>query len=271
VVVDLDPLDGVAEVQNDSQSFVINPPVFTSDPVTASTATEEIPYSDTIAGSATDPDNDPLFYSKTSGPAWLSVAGDGALSGTPAASDVGANVFTILVADGNGGTDAATLHITVNPAPPTWIEILSDDFESGMGNWTDGGSDCRHYTGTHSPGGNGSVELRDNSGAASSMTTGNLPLSGKTEIEVVFSYKPRSMDRVTEDFWLLISTDGGGSYSQVEEWNRDDEFVNDQVYLGETLAITGYALTDQTRLRFQCDASGNKDWVYIDDVTISAQ
>jgi len=30
-------------------------------------------------------------------------------------------------------------------------------------------------------------------------------------------------------------------------------------------------LTDQTQLRFRCDASGNSDYIYIDEVVISAQ
>ncbi|MEN8126949.1 MAG: DNRLRE domain-containing protein [Planctomycetota bacterium] len=94
-------------------------PTFTVDPINKPDATEDAAYSDTIAGSATDPDaGDTLTYSKTSGPAWLVVAAGGALSGTPTTGDVGANVFTVEVSDGNGGTDTATLNITVDAAPP---------------------------------------------------------------------------------------------------------------------------------------------------------
>ena len=95
-------------------------PVFSNDPIIGTNATENVAYSGTIAGSASDADGDTLTYSKVSGPAWLSVAVDGTLSGTPSASDIGANSFTVQVADGNGGTDTATLNITVvnvNDAP----------------------------------------------------------------------------------------------------------------------------------------------------------
>jgi len=34
-------------------------------------------------------------FSKVSGPAWLVVAADGALTGTPTGADVGTNVFTL--------------------------------------------------------------------------------------------------------------------------------------------------------------------------------
>lgn len=91
-----------------------NSPSFTSDPISGSNATENASYSGSIAGSATDPDSDPLTYSKTSGPSWLSVASNGALSGTPGSGDVGANSFGVQVDDGNGGSDTATLNITVD-------------------------------------------------------------------------------------------------------------------------------------------------------------
>ena len=101
------------------------------------------------------------------------------------------------------------------------------------------------------------------------MTTDNLALSGNSEIKVEFGYYPRSMEG-TEDFWLQISTDGGSNYTTVEEWNQGDEFVNGQFYTDEVI-ITGYSLNDQVRLRFRCDASGNSDYIYVDEVRVSAQ
>jgi hypothetical protein len=96
-------------------------PVFSADPILGGTATEGVPYSGTIAGTATDADaNDILTYSKTGGPAWLIVASNGTLSGTPSGTAGGMNSFTVRVSDGNGGTDSAALQITVanvNDAP----------------------------------------------------------------------------------------------------------------------------------------------------------
>jgi hypothetical protein len=91
-----------------------NPPVFTIDPITKPNATENTPYTgQTLAGSATDADGDPLTYYKVTGPAWLNIALHGALSGTPGSGDVGWNQWTVEVSDGNGGTDQATLRIRV--------------------------------------------------------------------------------------------------------------------------------------------------------------
>ena len=64
-----------------------NAPGFSSDPISGSTGGVAVAYSGTLAGSATDADGDSLTYHKLSGPAWLNVALNGQLSGTPAASD----------------------------------------------------------------------------------------------------------------------------------------------------------------------------------------
>ncbi|MGD2047232.1 MAG: Ig-like domain-containing protein, partial [Gemmatimonadota bacterium] len=91
-----------------------NPPQFGEDPFFAADATESQAYADSIAGAATDPDpGDTLTYTKLSGPAWLSIAADGALSGTPGAGDLGDNGFSVQVDDGQA-TDVGTLHVFVN-------------------------------------------------------------------------------------------------------------------------------------------------------------
>ena len=99
---------------------VNQPPTWNSDPVTKADATEDAAYSATLAGESDDPESDPLTYAKVSGPAWLSVAADGTLSGTPADSDVGANSWTVSVSDGINPAVQATLNIdviNVNDAP----------------------------------------------------------------------------------------------------------------------------------------------------------
>jgi len=116
-------------------------PVFTSDPIYKPNATENVAYSSTLAGSATDANGDILSYTRLVGPTWLNVASDGTLSGTPSSSNVGTNSWTIQVSDNNGGSDTATLKITVNQSQGP--AGLIDDFQSystgsinGVGGWT---------------------------------------------------------------------------------------------------------------------------------------
>lgn len=92
------------------------PPVFTKDPIHKADAIIDEPYTgETLAGSATDADGDTLTYSKVTGtgPGWLNIAPDGALSRTPGSDDTGMNTWTVEVSDGRGGTDQATLMINV--------------------------------------------------------------------------------------------------------------------------------------------------------------
>ena len=146
----------------------------------------------------------------------------------------------------------------------TYELVNSEGFESGFGIWNDGGSDCARSSNNANSGAY-SVYLRDNS-STSVMTTDNLNLSSYDKINVDFSYYAVSMDNSNEDFFLEVSTNGGSSFAVVEEWNRDDEFLNNQRKY-DAVEING-PFTTNTQLRFRCDASGNSDWVYLDDISI---
>ncbi|MHC4783783.1 MAG: carbohydrate-binding protein, partial [Planctomycetota bacterium] len=178
--------------------------------------------------------------------------------------------YTVTMRDalGNTGTVSAPANATTD-APTVWIPVIYDDFEAGFGNWVDGGTDCIRYTGgAYAYQGNAAINLQDNT-STSVMSTNDLVLSAYDEIKVDFAYYCNSMDNSNEDFWLQISTNGGGTYNTVQAWVRSIDFENDQFYT-ESVTITGYTLTDQTRIRFRCDASGDNDDVYIDVVDISA-
>ncbi|MEO0054388.1 MAG: hypothetical protein RLZZ50_335, partial [Verrucomicrobiota bacterium] len=91
-----------------------NAPAFASATINGGTAAQGVAYSGTVAGAATDADaGDTLVYSKTSGPAWLVVAANGALSGTPTFADEGVEEFVITATDSAGATASAVLTITL--------------------------------------------------------------------------------------------------------------------------------------------------------------
>jgi hypothetical protein len=244
-----------------------NPPTFASDPFSKPNATEDAPYNQSIASNVSDSDNDPLTFSKISGPAWLSVASSGALSGTPGSGDVGVNQFTVRVEDGRGGSDEATLNITVDAAGSGgWVVITYDDFESGMGSYTDGGSDMSRYTGgTHAHQGSAAANIQDNSGTASSFYhTASYNVSSYTTLEVDFWFKMVSMES-NEDFWVQFFD--GSTWQTVAALARGGSFQNDLFYHAVvTISSSAYTFPSNAQLRFRCDASSDGDDVYIDEI-----
>jgi hypothetical protein len=119
--------------------YVNGAPSFTVNPFSTANGTISQNYSGTIATNATDPNpTDTLTFAKVSGPAWLSVAANGALSGTPAISDVSTNTFVVSVKDTGGLSNTATLFIYVNGAPSFTANTFS----------TTNGTASQNYSGT---------------------------------------------------------------------------------------------------------------------------
>ena len=149
----------------------------------------------------------------------------------------------------------------------SYVSIDSNNFDSGWGIWNDGGTDCRRSVRDAAYANSGAycIRLVDNT-STSVMTTDNMNLTAYDELTVDFTFITNSMEN-NEDFWLQVSTNGGASYTTVESWSSNNEFVNNTRYF-ESVVIPG-TFSNNTRLRFRCDASGNSDYVYIDDVVIS--
>ncbi|MEP4049863.1 MAG: putative Ig domain-containing protein [Luteolibacter sp.] len=171
----------------------------------------------------------------------------------------------------NSGTTPGNLwSFTTAAAPSSWTVLTSDDFENGFGNWTDGGSDARLSSSFAV--GSQCLALQDNSSSSVSELANALDLTGYNELKVEFSYVVQSFEG-SEDFWLRYSSDGGASWSTIVALVNDVDFVDDgtRYYLSIPINSTGHAFTNNVKLMFQCNASGNGDDVYIDDVVISAQ
>lgn len=115
--------------------FENQPPAFDNPPLAAGPAIAGLPYTGhSLAGSASDenlPQGDTLTFSKVSGPAWLDVAADGSLSGTPPMNAGGPNEFTVRVSDLAETSADTTLSITVNTAT-LYFDTNGTDSGSGV-------------------------------------------------------------------------------------------------------------------------------------------
>jgi len=150
-----------------------------------------------------------------------------------------------------------------------WETITYDDFESGWGSFVDGGSDCRRSArdATYAHQGSYCVRLRDNTSTSVFTHGGSYDVTGYVDLEVEFWYRAESMDNSNEDFWVQYSSNGGSSWQTVASFAEGIDFQNGQFY-NEVVQIPAgsYAYTSNARIRFRCDASGNQDWVYVDEV-----
>ena len=112
------------EVENTNDA-----PFFIDSPVILAPATENEVFQASLQGSAGDIDaGDVLSYSKESGPAWLELAADGSLGGTPGDGDTGDNEFGVRVTDLAGAYTDAVLRIMVTPMndPPVFASAVID-------------------------------------------------------------------------------------------------------------------------------------------------
>jgi len=179
--------------------------------------------------------------------------------------------LTVTNADGSD-TETKIDYITVSSAPAQ-TELSFTDFEGGWGIWTDGGGDCSLYTGgTYAWSGSNAADIQDNSGVASSfyLTNGvDIHTAGYAKLEIEFYFIAVSMDNTKEDFWVQYFD--GSTWHTVATFARNIDFDNNVFYVATVSVFeSDYTFSTDMKIRFMCDASGNRDDVYIDDIRITA-
>ena len=184
----------------------------------------------------------------------------------------GTYTVILTVTDNDSATDSDTTTATVSSGGGSYVTLTFDDFESGFGNYTDGGSDCSRYTGgTYAWSGSAAIDIQDNSGVASSfyLTNGvDVATAGYTNIKIEFYFVAISME-TNEDFFVQYYD--GSSWNTVADFVSGTDFSNNTFYLATvTVPEAQYTFPANMKVRFMCDASNNSDDVYIDDITISA-
>jgi hypothetical protein len=221
----------------------------------------------TLDGSGSS-DNDGTIVSY----AWTWAGGGSATGVGPTVSlPDGTTVVTLTVTDNDGNTDTDTVSITVVGAPTSgWTELTYDDFESGWGNWVDGGSDAKLTTSYAI--GNYSVNLQDNSSSSESRLASSLDLTAYSLLKIELSYVVRSFEG-SEDFRVRYSSNGGSTWQTIKAFVNNVDFIDNGTRYDPVITIDNgsYAFSNNVMIKFECDASGNRDDVYIDNIRISAQ
>ena len=114
-----------------------SPPTFNVNPFAGPPGKVGQIYSATVATNASDPNfGDLLTFAKISGPSWLNIAGNGALSGLPLSTNAGPNSFVVSVTDFDGLSTNATLSINVVAVPI--VETIAWSGSNLMLGWSGG-------------------------------------------------------------------------------------------------------------------------------------
>ncbi|TBN04476.1 hypothetical protein EYD45_07625, partial [Hyunsoonleella flava] len=146
-------------------------------------------------------------------------------------------------------------------------------FETGLDNWTLGGADTFRYSesanGTNFSYENDySLQIRDNSGVASRVTSEVFDLTGYSNVNISFYYYPNSMEN-NEDFFLQFFN--GSSWQTIATYISGTDFNNGSFYSDNiSLDNVTYNFTANAQFRFECSASQNNDQVYLDQIIITA-
>ncbi len=178
--------------------------------------------------------------------------------------------FYVIANDaaGNQSTASNIETVTTSSSSSGPVVLSQSFFETGWDGWADGGSDAARYSGTRSYEGSYSIRIRDNSGVASSMTSPSYDITSYDSVDVDFYFYVNSMEN-GEDFWLRYYD--GSTWQTVQTWTRGVDISNNNFYNATvTIDNATYNFVNNAQFRFQNDASGNADRIYIDQVTITA-
>ena len=221
-----------------------------------------------------------VSVSADSGCAWTAVSNDNWITVTSGAAGSGNGSVGYSVAANASGARVGSITIAGNSfivnqdgATGSWVILSNDNFESGFGTFNDGGSDCRRSANDASFAHQGTycIRLRDNSGAASSMFSDPFNLSGPgyTELRIQFWAQVVSFEGV-ENFFVEYWD--GSSWNVVADFVVDVDFTENTFFNPEIIINSGaYAFPTNAQVRIRCDASGNGDRAYFDEVILSAR
>ncbi len=104
-----------------------------ADPFDIDDGLEGIDYHAVITSLVSDPEGDPLLFSKVSGPAWMDITSGGIISGIPGSSDIGTEQLTIQIVDALEGVSLVDVDVTVHNL--YWGDMGLEDFANFASMW----------------------------------------------------------------------------------------------------------------------------------------
>jgi len=166
---------------------------------------------------------------------------------------------------------AAMLNDTICNPPAPIVPVSFEDFENGFVNWESLGQDVLLNTsGLRVISGTNSADLQDNSGSASTLRQLSFDASNFEELEINFWFKTVSFE-AGEEFSLDFRS--GGTWQNVKTFVVGEDFEDRDEMQEETFVIDAsiFNFGTNAQFRFRCNASGNGDDVYIDDIQVLAR
>ncbi|WP_434762799.1 tandem-95 repeat protein [Vibrio fortis] len=170
----------------------------------AVTTDEDTPVSGSL--SASDGDNDSLSFSKGSDPSNGSVAVDenGNWTYTPNDNYNGSDSFTVIVFDGQGGTDTLTVNVGVTPVndTPTLVDENGDPLGESVSVTTDEDTAV-----------SGSLSASDGDNDSLSFSKGSDPSNGSVTVDENgnWTYTPNDNYNGSDSFTVIVSDGQGGT------------------------------------------------------------
>ncbi|MEO5914523.1 MAG: MBG domain-containing protein [Luteolibacter sp.] len=186
------------------------PPVFTSDPITLGPFPAGQPLSASIASFAIDP-GDVISFDRVSGPSWLTVSTGGLLSGTPDFTQLGPHAVVVSANDGHGHVVQGNVTFTIS-APPNGPlatltaanaipSLVTGSVLSGTATNASTSDNTYQVLREASSSGTSALDYR-----WTFATPANTPVNLRVEAH-------HTSNTEDDDFQFLVSTDGGGNFT----------------------------------------------------------
>jgi len=148
------------------------------------------------------------------------------------------------------------------------VTIINDNFETGFGNWNDGGSNCIRSNNNFLSG-NYNIRIRNGSGS-SNTTTDGIDLTPYGQVQLLLSFYLQGYEN-GDDFFIEYSSNGAFNDTNVlRNYIRGSGGINNnQRYnIVITLSRGNFNFATNSRFRIRGSANNNNDRLYVDNLRV---